>query len=77
MTPLQKGGINMAETTAKTMSVPEAGAHYYGLSRNGSYDAAKRGDIPTIKVGRLRRVPVAAMERKLEQVEKSQAEEAV
>jgi len=57
----------MAETTAKTMSVPEAGKHYYGLSRNGSYDAAKRGDIPTIPVGRLLRVPVAAMERKLEQ----------
>jgi hypothetical protein len=51
----------------KTISVPEAGAHYYDLSRNGSYAAAKRGEIPTIKVGRLLRVPVAAMERKLGQ----------
>ena len=50
----------------KTISVPEAGKRYYGLSRNGSYDAAERGDIPTIQVGRLLRVPVAAMERKLE-----------
>lgn len=50
----------------KTISVPEAGKLYYGLSRNGSYDAAERGDIPTIQVGRLLRVPVAAMERKLE-----------
>ena len=49
----------------KTMSVPEAGALYYGLSRNGSYEAANRGESPTIKVGRLKRVPVAAMERKL------------
>jgi len=32
---------------------------------NGSYDAAKRGDIPTVRVGRLLRVPVAAMEAKL------------
>jgi excisionase family DNA binding protein len=64
----------MAETTTKTMSVPEAGAHYYGLSRNGSYDAAKRGDIPTIKVGRLRRVPIAAMERRLEQAGAPRAE---
>ena len=49
----------------KTMSVPEAGALYFGLSRNGSYEAANRGEIPTIKVGRLKRVPVAAMERKM------------
>ena len=50
-----------------TMSVPEAGEKYYGLCRDASYAAAQRGDIPTIRVGRLLRVPVAAMERKLEQ----------
>ena len=50
---------------AETMSVPDAGLLYYGLSRNGSYDAAARGDIPTIRVGRLLRVPIAAMERRL------------
>ena len=49
----------------RTISVPEAGARYFGLSRNGSYEAAQRGDIPVIKVGRLLRVPVAAMERKV------------
>jgi hypothetical protein len=53
----------------KTISIEEAGRIYYGLSRNGSYDAAKRGDIPTIKVGRLLRVPVAAMERRLAAVQ--------
>ncbi len=47
----------------KTMSVPEAGDIYYELGRNASYEAARRGDIPTIRVGRLLRVPVAAMER--------------
>ena len=52
----------------KTISVPEAGRIYYDLSRNGSYEAARRGEIPTIRVGRLLRVPVAAMERKLEQL---------
>lgn len=50
----------------KTLTVPEAGAIYFGLSRNGSYEAAKRGDIPTIKVGKLLRVPVMAMEKMLE-----------
>jgi hypothetical protein len=49
-----------------TISVPEAGRRYFGLSRNGSYAAAARGEIPTIKVGRLSRVPVRAMERLLD-----------
>lgn len=51
-----------------TMSIPEAGKKYFGLSRNGSYDAAARGDIPTINVGRLKRVPIRAMERRLDNV---------
>jgi hypothetical protein len=50
----------------KTMSVPEAGKLYYGLGRNGSYEAAKRGDIPFVQVGKLMRVPVRAMEAKLD-----------
>jgi predicted DNA-binding transcriptional regulator AlpA len=36
--------------------VPEAGA-LLGLSRNASYEAAKRGQLPTIKVGKLLKVP--------------------
>ena len=58
----------MNTQTELTISVPEAGARYYGLSRNGSYEAARRGDIPTIKVGRLKRVPVRALEAKLDAV---------
>ena len=50
----------------KTLSIVEAGKLYFDLSRNGSYAAAKRGDIPTIKVGGKFRVPVAALERKLD-----------
>jgi excisionase family DNA binding protein len=53
----------MAHEGCKTMSVPEAGKLYFGLSRNSSYQAVGRGEIPTIRVGRLLRVPVAAMER--------------
>ena len=48
------------------MSVPEAGKRYFGLSRNGSYEAAARGEIPTIRVGKLLRVPIRAMERLLD-----------
>jgi hypothetical protein len=51
----------------KTLTVPEAGRVYFDLGRNASYEAARRGDIPTIKIGRLLRVPVTAMERKLDQ----------
>jgi hypothetical protein len=51
---------------ALTISVPEAGKRYFGLSRNGSYNAAARGDIPTIRIGRLLRVPVRRLERKLD-----------
>jgi hypothetical protein len=49
----------------KTLSVPEAGRAYYGVSRNSAYAAAARGEIPTIKIGKLLRVPVAAMEEML------------
>ena len=49
----------------KTMSVPSAGKLYFGLGRNGSYEAAKRGEIPVIKIGARLRVPVIAMERML------------
>jgi len=49
-----------------TLSVPEAGKRYFGLSRNGSYAAAERGEIPTVRIGRLLRVPVRACERMLD-----------
>jgi len=52
----------------KTLTVPEAGRRYFDLGRNASYEAARRGDIPTIRIGRLLRVPVVQMERKLEQI---------
>lgn len=54
--------------TPQTLSVPEAGERYFGLSRNGSYDAAARGEIPVIRIGRLLRVPVRALEAKLNAV---------
>ena len=49
----------------KTLSIPEAGKLYFDIGKNASYRAADRGDIPTIKIGGRRRVPVVQMERKL------------
>jgi excisionase family DNA binding protein len=51
----------------RTLSVPEAG-RWLGIGRNASYEAARRGEIPTIRIGRLLRVPVVALERKLSEV---------
>jgi excisionase family DNA binding protein len=46
------------------LDVPEAGA-LLGLGRNAAYAAAKKGDIPTIRIGRLLKVPKAAFDRLL------------
>ena len=56
----------MNDIEPKTMSIPEAGRIYLGLSRDSAYEAAKAGLIPFIQVGRLKRVPIIAMERMLE-----------
>jgi hypothetical protein len=34
-----------------TMPIPEFGRKYYGLGRCASYEAAKRGDIPVVRIG--------------------------
>jgi hypothetical protein len=63
----------MNDKTPLTITVPEAGKRYFDLSRDASYAAAQRGDIPTIRIGRLLRVPVAAMERRLENADREKA----
>jgi hypothetical protein len=57
--------MNTKDSDVKTMSVPTAGKLYFGLGRNGSYAAARRGELVVIRVGARLRVPVIAMERKL------------
>jgi hypothetical protein len=43
-----------------TISIPEAGA-VFGLSRAASYQAARRGEIPTIAMGHRKLVPTAKL----------------
>ena len=43
----------------------EAAGKRLGLSRPSAYLAAKRGQIPVIKIGRRLLVPVAALEKML------------
>ncbi len=49
------------EEQSLVLTVEEAG-RLLGLSRNSAYKAAKAGDIPTIRIGRLLRVPRAAFD---------------
>lgn len=51
----------------RTMSVPEAGLEYFGIGKNASYEAAKRGEIPTIRVGGLLRALPAVLDRMMEE----------
>lgn len=60
-------------TAPKTLTVEEAGARYFGLCRQSSYAAVKRGDIPSIRIGRVLRVPVAALERMMMEPQKASA----
>jgi hypothetical protein len=47
-----------------TTSVPEAGA-ILGIECKNTYAAAVKGDIPIIKVGRLKRVPTSWLRKQL------------
>ncbi|OFX14806.1 MAG: hypothetical protein A2Z18_03550 [Armatimonadetes bacterium RBG_16_58_9] len=50
-----------------TISVPEAGRRI-SCGRNLSYRLAREGKIPVIKLGKKLRVPIAALERMLQEV---------
>ena len=43
-------------------------AKMLGLSKYSAYEAAKRGDIPTIRIGKLIKVPKVAFHRMFERV---------
>jgi excisionase family DNA binding protein len=62
-------GYVMARTATDEESlvyeIPEV-ARLLGMSRNAAYEAARRGDIPTIRIGKLIRVPKHALNQILE-----------
>lgn len=53
------------EPECLTVSVEEAG-RILGYSRNSAYEAARRGELPTIRLGRKIRVPRIALHRMLD-----------
>jgi excisionase family DNA binding protein len=60
MTKSNEGASSSPETLV--YDVPEAG-RILGLNRNKAYAAAAAGEIPTIRFGKLLRVPKAAVDR--------------
>ena len=52
--------IKGLEGLPMTLSVVEAGKLFFGIGSDSSYKAAKTGELPTIKFGKLLRVPTAA-----------------
>ena len=52
-----------------TLSIPETG-EVLGLSRQGAYDAARRGDFKVIRIGRRLVVPVVALRRLLGELDR-------
>lgn len=54
-----------ADQDCLVYNVREAGK-LLGLTKNAAYVAAKRGDFPTIRIGKLIRVPKAALHAMIE-----------
>ena len=48
----------------ETLTVEET-ARLLGISRNGAYEAARTGQIPTIRIGKRILVPIGGLERLL------------
>jgi hypothetical protein len=46
----------------KRVTTVEAAGRVFGLSRAAAYRAAKRGDIPTLRLGRRLVVPLPALD---------------
>ncbi len=54
------------EENCLTYSIPEA-ADKLGIGKNQGYEAARRGEIPTLKIGKRLLVPRVPFDRMLEQ----------
>lgn len=48
----------------QTLTIAEA-AKVLGVGRNSAYEAARRGEIPTIRIGKRLLVPMAGLNRML------------
>jgi excisionase family DNA binding protein len=56
--------LRAISSESATATVPVA-AKLLGISRNSAYEAVRRGEIPSITIGRRKLVPLAALEQLL------------
>jgi hypothetical protein len=63
----------MSEQQDEEWSCPieEAGRRFFGMSKSGSYAAARRGHIPTVRIGGKIRANVPAIKRMFETAEQA------
>jgi excisionase family DNA binding protein len=53
----------VSDTREKLVYTVEEAGELLDLGRSGAYEAARRGDIPTIRIGRRLLVPKVALDR--------------
>ena len=58
--------INRTSMPEPRVATLDEVARILRISRNGAYQAAKRGDFPTVRIGKRILVPLAAIERLLD-----------
>ena len=51
---------------------PESAARTLQVSRATLYELLRRGEIPSVRIGRARRVPIAALQAYVERLEAEQ-----
>jgi excisionase family DNA binding protein len=57
----------LSRNEALTLNLWPETAHALGVGKNAIYQAARRGEIPTLRIGRRILVPRAALDRLLEE----------
>jgi excisionase family DNA binding protein len=62
---LNRQEVDVSDEAEVVFTIAEV-ARKLKLSRNGAYNAARRGDIPTIKIGNALRVTKTALARLLD-----------
>lgn len=62
---MQKDRLVPEPTERPTVTVDEA-AQILGISRSSAFSAVRRGDIPSLQIGRRLVVPTAALRRMLQ-----------
>lgn len=75
--PLSAEGVVMSiengAKPAKLLLTPEEAAEVLSMSRARVYDLMRRGQLRSVKIGKIRRVPVAALEAFVEQLQEEAA----